>query len=248
MGKRLIQQARGKGGPRYKTPNHRFVSNAVYMDIAEFRVGGIMQIIDFTSDPVRSAPLAKFLTESFDETFLIAPLGVSVGDIIEFGPKVAVKPGNIMQIENIPEGSQVYNIELVPGDGGKIVRASGLSAAVISQDSEKKQTIVRLPSKRKVAIKFGCRATIGSIAGGGRTEKPFVKAGNKYHDMRSRGKLYPIVSGTAMNAQDHPFGGRTNIGRSSSVKRNAPPGSKVGNLAPKRTGVRRTRAKEKVNG
>lgn len=248
MGKRLIQQARGKGGPRYKTPNHRFISDAKYMNLSDFDTGGVLQIVDFVNDPSKSAPLAKLITEDFETVYMIAPSGALVGDLLEYGDEVVNKTGSVMRLKNIVEGTPVHNIELVPGDGGKLVRASGLSASVISQDQEKKTTLLRLPSKRKVAVDFECRATVGVVAGGGRTEKPFVKAGAKYKDMRSRGKLYPIVSGTAMNAQDHPFGGRTNIGRSSSAKRNAPPGSKVGNLAPKRTGVRRTRAKEQKSG
>lgn len=244
MGKRLIQQARGRGGPRYKTPNHRFVSKAAYMPLADFKKGGVLQVVDFVSDPVRSAPLMKLLNEEFQEVYMIAPQGVAVGDILEYGESVSIKPGNVLPIEKIVEGTQIYNLELVPGDGGKLVRASGLSASVISQDAEIKKTVIRMPSKRKISIDWGCRATVGAIAGGGRTEKPHVKAGSKYKDMYSRGKRYPIISGTAQNAQDHPFGGRTSIGRSSSAKKNAPPGAKVGHLAPKRTGVRRTRAKE----
>jgi large subunit ribosomal protein L2 len=248
MGKRLIQQARGKGGPRYKTPSHRFVTDSKYLELNNFREGGVMQVIDIVTDPVRSAPIAKLLSEDFRVFYMIAPIGISVGDLIEFGESVDANPGNITLIENIKEGTPIYNLELVPGDGGKLVRASGLAAYVISQDPETKKTVIRLPSKRKVTIDWGCRATIGTVAGSGRTEKPLVKAGNKFKDQKSRGKLYPRTSGTAMNAQDHPFGGRTNIGRSSSAKKNAPPGAKVGHLAPKRTGVRRTRAKEQTNG
>ncbi len=243
MGKRLISQARGKGGPVYRASSHRFTSEAEYMDLKTFKKGGVMQVIDIIGEPVRTAPLMKLLTEDFKEVYLIAPLGIMVGDVIEFGEAAEVSIGNIIKIENIVEGTQIYNIELTPGDGGKMVRASGLSASVISQDSEKKQTLVRMPSKQKIAIKWGCRATVGSVAGGGRKEKPFVKAGTRYHDKKSRGKLYPFTSAVGMNAQDHPFGGRTSPGRQTSSSRNAPPGQKVGNIAPKRTGVRRTRAK-----
>lgn len=247
MGKRLVQQARGKGGPAYGTPSHRFVSDSKYMGLDAFKDGGIMQIVDFANDPVRSAPLMELLTEDFKEVYMIAPKGVGVGDLVEFGDSADLKPGNILPVERITEGTPIYNIELVPGDGGKLVRASGISASVISQDAETRKTIVRLPSKRKVAIDWGCRATVGTIAGSGRTEKPFVKAGAKFKDQRSRGKLYPKTSGGAMNAIDHPFGG-SSFGRPSSTKRNAPPGQKVGNIAPKRSGVRRTRAKEQTNG
>jgi len=211
------------------------------MDLAVFKKSGVVQIVDFVNDPVRSAPLARLMTEEFTEAYMIAPQGVAVGDILEFGPNVAQSPGNVMQIEGIPEGTPIYNLELVRGDGGKMVRASGIAAYVLSHDKERKITLVRLPSKNKVEIDWGCRVTIGTVAGGGRIDKPFMKAGNKHHDMASRNKLYPIVSGTNMNAADHPHGGRTSLGRNDCVKRNAPPGSKVGNIAPSRTGVRKTK-------
>ena len=83
-----------------------------------------------------------------------------------------------------------------------------------------------------------CRATIGVVAGGGRTEKPFVKAGNKHHKLTARGTKYPRVRGIAMNAVDHPFGGggRQHPGKPKSISRDAPPGRKVGDIASKRTG------------
>ncbi len=244
MGKRLIQQARGKGGPPYAAPSHRFVSDCRYMGLDEFKKGGIMQVVDLISDPVRSAPLMKLINEDFQEVYMIAPSGIRVGDIIEFGESAPLGPGNILPVGRITEGTPIYNIELVPGDGGKLVRSSGSAAYVLSQDQERRKTVIKLPSKRKVDVEFGCRATIGTIAGSGRPDKPFVKAGARYKDQKSRGKLYPRTSATAMNAIDHPFGGRTNIGRSSSSKKNAPPGAKVGKIAPRRTGVRRSRAKE----
>jgi len=241
MGHRIIQQARGKGGPQYRAPSHRFVSDAVYMDLPVFEKGGVMQVMDFTGDPSRSAPLMKLMTEDFQEFYLVAPAGVSAGDIIEFGESVPLKPGNVMSIEHIMEGTPIYNIELVRGDGGKLVRASGLAAYVVAQDYVRKKTLVRLPSKNKVEISFGCRATIGTIAAGGRPEKPFVKAGNRWKDQHSRNKLYPRSSATCMNAVDHPFGGRTNMGKQTSSARNAPPGAKVGKIAPRRTGVRKSK-------
>ena len=88
---------------------------------------------------------------------------------------------------------------------------------------------------------MGCRATVGIISGGGKGEKPFMKAGNKYYAMKAKNKIYPKVSGTSMNAVDHPFGGSsTHIkGRPTQANRNAPPGRKVGKLWPRRTGRRK---------
>ena len=98
--------------------------------------------------------------------------------------------------------------------------------------------IIKLPSRKEKAFHPDCKAAIGIIAGGGRTEKPFLKAGTMYHKMRAKNKLYPSVSGTSMNAVDHPFGGTTSShkGKPTVAPKHAPPGRKVGKLRPRRTG------------
>ena len=99
-------------------------------------------------------------------------------------------------------------------------------------------TVVVLPSGEMKRLDPECRATIGVVAGGGRTEKPHVKAGNKYHKMKTRGTKWPNVRGVAMNAVDHPFGGggRQHPGKPKSISRDAPPGRKVGDISSRRTG------------
>ena len=132
-------------------------------------------------------------------------LDVNTSDTVTMGDSAEAKTGNILPLKNIPEGTQIYNIELQPGDGGKFVRSSGGFAKVEAKLKGKVSVI--LPSGTKKLFEEGCRACIGSIAGGGRCEKPFVKAGNKFFAMRSKNKLWPSVSGTSQNAVDHPFGG-----------------------------------------
>ena len=107
----------------------------------------------------------------------------------------------------------------------------------------KNRVTLILPSKKEKEFNQDCRATIGTIAGAGRTEKPFLKAGFKYHAMRARNKKYPKTSGVAMNAVAHPFGGSSSSskGKAATVSRDAPPGRKVGKLAAKRTGWKRIR-------
>ena len=119
---------------------------------------------------------------------------------------------------------------------GKFARASGVSATLLTHD--RNAAVVQLPSGEMRRLSPECRATVGVVAGGGRTEKPFVKAGNKHHKMRARGSKYPRVRGVAMNAVDHPFGGggRQHPGKPKSISRDAPPGRKVGDIASKRTG------------
>ena len=167
---------------------------------------------------------------------LIAPEGVRVGDTIQIGEEVNLKNGNTLQLKNIPEGTLIYNIENMPGDGGKFVRASGAFARVVS--NMEKQVTVLLPSKKEKKFNGSCKASIGVIAGAGRTEKPILKAGKRHHMMKAKNKLYPKVSGVAMNAVDHPFGGSSSAvkGKPTQSSRSDPPGRKVGKLAPKRTG------------
>ena len=152
------------------------------------------------------------------------------------GPKSEIKSGNVLHLKDIPEGTSVYNIESQPGDGGKFVRASGTFAKVVAKTASK--ITIKLPSKKEKSFHPECRAAIGTIAGGGRTEKPFLKAGTKYHKMRAKNRLYPSVSGNSMNSVDHPFGGTNSNkkGKPTISPKHAPPGRKVGKLKPRRTG------------
>lgn len=237
MGKRIITQRRGRGSPRYRSPSHRFRGEIKYPSISDETRGG--QVIDIVKDPGRTAPLAKVLLEDFSETFMIAPEGVQVGQWITIGKEATPKTGSIMPVGEIPEGTEVFNIEISPGDGGKLIRASGTSAYVVSH--ERDLTYVRLPSKKTITISNKSRATVGRVAGGGRTEKPLAHAGQRYHALRARGKLYPTVKGRAMNAVDHPHGGgrHPHVGRPTTVSRDTPPGRKVGHLSARRTGLRK---------
>jgi large subunit ribosomal protein L2 len=167
---------------------------------------------------------------------VLAPEGVRVGETIQVGVSAEIKPGNTLPLSEIPEGVPVCNVESNRGDGGKFARASGVSATLLTHDRD--VAVVQLPSGEVKRLDPQCRATVGVVAGGGRTEKPFVKAGKKHHKMRARGTKYPRVRGVAMNAVDHPFGGggRQHPGQPKSVSRDAPPGRKVGDIASKRTG------------
>ena len=120
-----------------------------------------------------------------------------------------------------------------PGDGGKLCRSSGTFAVVIAR--EEKKVTVMLPSKKKAEMPVDCRATIGTTAGSGRKDKPFMKAGNKYHAMKALGKFTAKTSATNKNVVQHPFGGK-NFGKHKTVSRDAPPGRKVGSIAARRTG------------
>lgn len=234
MGQRIQGQRRGRGGPTFRAPSHRYKAKLSHVPSGDDLIRGT--VVDIEHDPARSAPIAAVEFEDGDQRLVLVPEGVGTGDELQVGISAAIKPGNTLPLAEIPEGVPVCNIESQPGDGGKFARASGVSATLIAHDRD--AAVVQLPSGDVKRIHPQCRATIGVVAGGGRTEKPMVKAGNKHHKMRARGTKWPRVRGVAMNAVDHPFGGggRQHPGRPKSVSSDAPPGRKVGDISSRRTG------------
>ena len=238
MGKRLIQQARGKGGPTYKSPGHRYLGQVKYPTLKDKKmIKG--EIKDILKCPGHESPLLILKYDNGDYGMNIASEGMKTGDIVEFGETKKINVGNTPHLRDIPEGTSIFNIENLPGDGGKFVRSAGGFAKVISK--MKNEVLVQLPSKKRKKFDGNCKATIGVIAAGGRKEKPLLKAGKKYHAMKAKNKLYPKVSGASMNAVDHPFGGSRSArkGRPTVSPKNAPPGRKVGMIRPKRMGRRK---------
>src|SRR3989304_3074967 len=227
MGKNLIQQRRGRGTPRYKSPGHRFLGKVSYTFIPQNKNGIVADIVDA---PGRHAPVAV-VDFSGKKVLHLAAEGMHVGQEINFS---SLTDGNILELEKIPEGSKVCNIELHPGDGGKMCRSSGTFATLLTKEA--KNIILLMPSNEKKVISSKCRATFGSIAGSGRVEKPFMKAGKKFYAVRTPNRLWPRGRGVAMNAVDHPFGGQTRPGKPKTVSRDMPPGKKVGSISPRRTG------------
>ena len=244
MGKRIIAQRRGKGSSTFRAPTHRYKANLEHVRVDKDQtISG--RVVEIVHDPARSAPIARIAIErenegekKVEERFIIAPEGVGVGETISYGESAAVKIGNTVPLRRIPEGLMVCNIEARPNDGGKFVRASGNSATLLAHEPDTGRSMLVMPSGKKKWLSSDCFATIGVVAGGGRTEKPFVKAGKKYHKMKARAGKYPTVRGVAMNPVDHPHGGggHQHVGKPKTPGRNAPPGRKVGSFAAKRTG------------
>lgn len=230
MGKNLIQQKRGKGSPTYR--RHSFRSPGV----AKRESRGSAVILSLLHSNLHTAPLARVRYEDGADGLIIVPEGILVGQRVEIGAEAGLALGNTLPLKSLPEGSLIYNIEGRPGDGGKFVRSSGGVARIVGKSPSK--IIVQLPSKKRKPFNPDCNATLGVVAGGGRKEKPFLKAGIKFHRVKARNKYWPKVSGTAMNAVDHPFGGKrtSRKGRPTIAPKNAPPGRMVGMIRPRHTG------------
>ena len=132
MGKNLIQQKRGKGSPRYRAPSFRYKGKTGF---ARYEDGKAItaSITDIVHSSGHSAPLMELKYSNGEEGLLQAPEGIRVGEKIEMGNDVEIKPGNILPLKNVPEGMTIYNIESQPGDGGKFVRSSGVSARIITK-------------------------------------------------------------------------------------------------------------------
>ena len=231
MGKRIRAQRKGSS-PRYRVASHRF-PGANCMPRATDVVGEVTELVH---SPVHSAPLARVKLPGGETTLVSATEGIAIGSSVAIGDNVALKPGNITRIANIPEGTAINNLELRPGDGGKIARAAGNSCIVEARIGGKVR--IRLPSGALKELSANCRATIGVLAGHGRDEMPLRTAGAAYYKAKARGKLFPHVSGVAMNPVAHPHGGGNHqaVHGPSSVARGTPPGAKVGLIAPSRTG------------
>ncbi len=244
MGKRIITQKRGKGGPRYTSPSHRFRGKPQHRPYDDKEKQDVVYgtVKDLVHCPGHSAPLAAVIYETGERNFILAPEGLQVNQKIASGIKAHAKIGNTLPLKQIPDGTQVYNIESAPGDQGKFIRSSGGFAKIITKIKGK--VLLKFPSKKQKEFHPDCRATIGIIAGAGRKDKPFTKAGKKHHAMKAKNKLYPKTSAGAMNATDHPFGsgrgGPTFGGKASSIApRNAPPGRNVGMIRARKTGKRK---------
>ena len=233
MGKRLVQQARGRGGPTYRSPGFRSLGIPKHISITQENITG--KILDIVHCSQHSAPLAEVAYSNGELGLIIAPEGILVGEEIKIGGN-EIEVGNCLKLKDIPEGTLVYNLEIMPGDGGRICRASGTFARVAAKLPQ--GVLVTLPSKKQKMFVEECRANVGVIAGGGRLEKPILKAGVMYYKKGIKNKLWPITSGHSQNAVDHPFGNKRSSRKSKArpAPKNAPPGRNVGMLHPRRTG------------
>ncbi|TET57340.1 50S ribosomal protein L2 [Candidatus Bathyarchaeota archaeon] len=239
MGKRILVQRRGRGGPTYRASTHKRIAPVKYPTIGKDAPSVIEgEIEKLVHEPGRGAPLARIKLETDQNYYFIVPEGIHKGQKIQFGSQASIDVGNVLPLGNIPEGVMICGIELSPGDGGKIARSSGAFATVVAHTPQ--GTMIKFPSGKTKYVNRLCRATIGVVSGAGRLEKPFLKAGKKYHKKKAEGHKYPRTRGRAMVAASHPYGSSKKGGRKvTTVARGAPPGKKVGLIAARSTGKKR---------
>ena len=151
-------------------------------------------------DPNRTANIALICYADGEKKYILAPVGLKVGQTVMNGAEAEIKVGNCMELKDMPVGTQIHNIEMYPGHGGQLVRAAGVSAQLMAKEG--KYAIIRMPSGEMRMVPIVCRASIGQV---GNTEHNLVnigKAGRKRHM-----GIRPTVRGSVMNPNDHPHGG-----------------------------------------
>ena len=211
------------------------------------RNGYIRGIVkEIMHDPGRGAPLARVVFNRAigygkKEEVMIAAEGMHTGQSLYCGINARLSIGNILPLGKTPEGASIYNVELTTGDRGKLARCSGNYATVISHNTDTGKTRIRMPSGSKKTLDSRARCQIGIVAGGGRIDKPILKAGRAYHKYKVKKNNWPHVRGVCMNPVEHPHGGgnHQHVGHATTVSRHAPPGQKVGLIAARRTGFLR---------
>jgi len=249
MGKRLAQQRRGSGSPTYRAPSKRYKVDLCYRSYDDIEKTGVLrgEVVGLVDDPAHHAILMKISYENKEKGYLPAPEGIAVGDFIDVGAQGKLTLGSVLPLYRIPDGAYIYNLERSPGDGGKLVKSPGSFATIVSKEGGK--VYVKLPSKAIAVVSSECRAQIGIICGGGRLEKPLLKASGSFYKHRSRSRIWPKVRGVHMSAYSHPHGGKQHhVGKPTTVSRGASPGSKVGHLAAKSTGRKKTKRTEAKKG
>ena len=198
------------------TVRHRGGGNRRKYRIIDFKRnkdGMPATVIGIEYDPNRSANIALIQYEDGTKAYIIAPLGLTDGDVVVSGTGADIKPGNALFIKDIPVGTLIHNIELYPGRGGQLVRSAGNSAQLMAKEGDYAQ--VRLPSGEVRMVRLDCKATIGIVGNQQHENISIGKAGRKRH-MGWR----PTVRGVVMNPNDHPHGGgegKSPIGRPAPV-------------------------------
>lgn len=198
-----VKRHAGRNNQGKITTRHRGGGARKIVRIIDFRrdkdgIPAKVQAIEY--DPGRSARIALLAYADGEKRYILAPVGLSVGDTVMSGPNADIKPGNALPLENIPTGTFVHNVELQPGKGGQIARSAGTSAQVMAKEGG--YALLRLPSGEQRLVSLRCKATVGQVGNVEHENVSLGKAGrSRYMGWR------PAVRGSAMNPVDHPHGG-----------------------------------------
>ena len=184
------------------TVRHQGGGNKLKYRIIDFKrmEAGAHKVIGIECDPNRTAYIALLENEAGKKSYIVAPVGVTDGDILYSGADADIKPGNTLPMANIPVGTFIHNIEVNPGKGAQLVRSAGAQAQLMSKENG--LALVRLPSGEMRYVQLNCKATIGQV---GNVEHDTIKIG-KAGKKRHMG-IRPTVRGSVMNPCDHPHGG-----------------------------------------
>ena len=184
------------------TVRHHGGGNKIKYRIVDFKRADVTanKVIGVEYDPNRTAYIALLENEAGKKSYIIAPVGVTDGDVLYSGAGADIKPGNSLPLENIPVGTFIHNIELHPGKGAQMVRSAGAQAQLMSKENG--LALVRLPSGEMRYVQLNCIATVGQV---GNIEHDTIKIG-KAGKKRHMG-IRPTVRGSVMNPCDHPLGG-----------------------------------------
>jgi len=244
MGKTIRAQRRGAGSV-YTASVHKRLGPARLrpLDFAERRGYTRGKIVELRHDPGRGAPMAvvqfrhPYKYKKVRQVWC-APEGVHTGQFVFCGKRAELAVGNVLPLKQMPEGTVVCNVEAKVGDRSVLAKAGGAYGIVIAHNPDANRTRVKLPSGLKKTVSSDCRAMVGVVGGGGRIEKPLLKAGNAHYLHKMKTNNWPHVRGVAMNPVEHPHGGgnHQHIGHASTIARHAAPGQKVGLIAARRTG------------
>lgn len=204
--KRLIEPLKKHAGRNNRgriTTRHRGGGNKRFYRIIDFKrnkTGIPARVAAIEYDPNRSARIALLFYKDGEKRYMLAPLGIRVGDEVVAGPDAPIRTGNALPLANIPTGTQIHNIELYPGKGGQLVRSAGTGAQLMAKVGDYAQ--VRMPSGEVRLVHMTCMATLGQVGNVDHENIEIGKAGRSRHMGRR-----PTVRGSVMNPNDHPHGG-----------------------------------------
>ncbi|CAE8689786.1 unnamed protein product [Polarella glacialis] len=245
MGRIILGSRKGKS--LIFTAKTRLRKGSVKLRAVDYgeRAGYVKGLIrNIIHDPGRGAPLCEVVFHDpyrfkLKKELWVAVEGAHTGQFVYCGSKAQLTIGNVLPLAKMPEGTVISMCEEKAADRSRIARASGTSCMVVGHSDDGRKTRIRLPSGTRKTVPSTCRAVVGIVAGGGRMDKPMLKAGNNFHKYKVKRNSWPKVRGCAKNPVEHPHGGgnHQHVGHPTTVSRASVPGQKVGLIAARRTGL-----------